>query len=628
MDLTKFFDSGNNQITINVRGTAEDPLFQANQVGALLGIVNVRDAIKDFDEDEKDSVGSTDALGKAHQMLFLTELGLYRLLGQSRKPIARPFQKWVAKVVKDIRLTGKYELESKIQTIQDEKAKVIEENAKIAEERNEAERQLLELKAKTYEEIPKLDHIYICKEASELHSDRHKVGKSINPTKREAQFNTGSAQGVQMIYTKATHNAALIEHIVEVVMKRYAYAREHYMSRVEHTIDLVEIATTLVDTMASSYEHMERNDLILKIEDKLNGLKEDRPQTATTIPKPVMTVAVTEGAKAPNPCGELSQPEGATLRSSKQLRCAPNARSAMATSGVSLSPPTVEFKEYSKAMKLQKRSTSMQLYKRGQAYAPNEPDSYSQDLMISKMKYEELENKRRREVALTSKEHHQMWVYTCVCDLWEIHPSLLDKHFFNNYIGPPTRQNQSKMYGKFFKALRYMEYKTGDAERHRTRFQQALLQSQHTSELYKTKLTEHYKLLIEGHLLMNELTGLASSNGCRLNGDDFYVAARKYLRAMTDERFYSLVKFIDNDQSYKSKAEVLKTDRTLTFFTKSLLSHAFELTIDTTQSNSGKTVWKYIKSPHEEMWAKYEPSTLTTFDECLSDDSDADTLTL
>ena len=36
----------------------EAPLFQANQIGAFLGLVNVRETIKDFDEDERDAVSS------------------------------------------------------------------------------------------------------------------------------------------------------------------------------------------------------------------------------------------------------------------------------------------------------------------------------------------------------------------------------------------------------------------------------------------------------------------------------------------------------------------------------------------------------------------------------------------
>lgn len=83
-------------------GTPDDPLFQANQVGELLGIVNVRNTIKEFDESEK-GVHSVYTLGGEQKLVFLTEVGLYRLIGMSRKPLARPFQRWVAAVIKEIR---------------------------------------------------------------------------------------------------------------------------------------------------------------------------------------------------------------------------------------------------------------------------------------------------------------------------------------------------------------------------------------------------------------------------------------------------------------------------------------------------------------------------------------------
>ncbi len=98
---------------LNIQGTLDDPLFQANQIGQLLGLKNVRDSIKGFDETQK-GVVSTRTPGGSQHMLFLTELGLYRLLGMSRKPFARPFQDWVAQVVKEIRRTGKYEMEQRL----------------------------------------------------------------------------------------------------------------------------------------------------------------------------------------------------------------------------------------------------------------------------------------------------------------------------------------------------------------------------------------------------------------------------------------------------------------------------------------------------------------------------------
>jgi hypothetical protein len=95
MDIERFFPTGSSKVTINVHGTDDEPLFQASQIGQLLGLVNIRTSIADFDDDEK-GVHTMYTLGGAQSALFLTELGLYRLLGQSRQPVVRPFQKWVA----------------------------------------------------------------------------------------------------------------------------------------------------------------------------------------------------------------------------------------------------------------------------------------------------------------------------------------------------------------------------------------------------------------------------------------------------------------------------------------------------------------------------------------------------
>ena len=116
MDIVRAFtDSGmTNDVYINIQGTPDDPLFQANQIGALLGLVNIHESIKDFDDDEKRVTVSTDSVGRRQSLLFLTEFGVYRLLGASRKPCARPFQKWVGRVVKEIRLNGKYETEQRL----------------------------------------------------------------------------------------------------------------------------------------------------------------------------------------------------------------------------------------------------------------------------------------------------------------------------------------------------------------------------------------------------------------------------------------------------------------------------------------------------------------------------------
>ena len=114
MDILKIFKLADNDITINIRGTPDDPLFQANQIGELLGINNIRQNIRDFDESERD-VCLTYTPGGDKNITFLTEKGLYKILFRSRKPIANKFQNWVYDVIKEIRTTGKYELRNTIE---------------------------------------------------------------------------------------------------------------------------------------------------------------------------------------------------------------------------------------------------------------------------------------------------------------------------------------------------------------------------------------------------------------------------------------------------------------------------------------------------------------------------------
>lgn len=89
----------------------------------MLELKDIRTTIKDFDTDEWHTMPVSDSLGRYQETNMLTEQGLYKLLFISRKPIAKKFQKWVYKILKEVRLTGEYrnkkliENESKSQTL-------------------------------------------------------------------------------------------------------------------------------------------------------------------------------------------------------------------------------------------------------------------------------------------------------------------------------------------------------------------------------------------------------------------------------------------------------------------------------------------------------------------------------
>jgi prophage antirepressor-like protein len=109
MDILKAFKLLDKTYEITIQGTFENPLFHAKQIGNILEIANIRDSISDFTDDEK-VVDLTDTKKGLQKTLFLTEIGLYKLLGKSRKPIANTFQKWMINTIKDIRINGMYKL--------------------------------------------------------------------------------------------------------------------------------------------------------------------------------------------------------------------------------------------------------------------------------------------------------------------------------------------------------------------------------------------------------------------------------------------------------------------------------------------------------------------------------------
>jgi prophage antirepressor-like protein len=86
-----------------------NPWFVLTEVCAKLGIANPRDAGSRLDEDEKDGVGITDAIGRTQRTTIISESGLWSLVLRSNKPEAKRFKKWLtSEVIPSIRKTGGY----------------------------------------------------------------------------------------------------------------------------------------------------------------------------------------------------------------------------------------------------------------------------------------------------------------------------------------------------------------------------------------------------------------------------------------------------------------------------------------------------------------------------------------
>lgn len=94
-----------------VYGTVENPLFLAKEVAECIEHSNITVMLQTIDEEEKVKITPKQSLGDLvnyKEYNFLTEDGLYEVLMQSRKPIAKQFKKGVKQILHEVRTTGGY----------------------------------------------------------------------------------------------------------------------------------------------------------------------------------------------------------------------------------------------------------------------------------------------------------------------------------------------------------------------------------------------------------------------------------------------------------------------------------------------------------------------------------------
>lgn len=92
-----------------VYGTAENPMFLAREIAECIDYdkTSLNKLVASVDDDEKGR-NIIPTPGGNQQVWFLTEGGLYEVLMQSRKPIAKQFKKGVKQILHEVCTTGGY----------------------------------------------------------------------------------------------------------------------------------------------------------------------------------------------------------------------------------------------------------------------------------------------------------------------------------------------------------------------------------------------------------------------------------------------------------------------------------------------------------------------------------------
>lgn len=130
----------------------ENPLFLAKDVAEWIEHSNPRVMLNTVDENEK-VVNNVYTLGGVQESWFLTEDGLYEVLMQSRKPIAKVFKKEVKAILKEVRKNGGYIAISEKDSDEEIMARALLVAQRTIERKNE---KIKELETKVEEDKPKV----------------------------------------------------------------------------------------------------------------------------------------------------------------------------------------------------------------------------------------------------------------------------------------------------------------------------------------------------------------------------------------------------------------------------------------------------------------------------------------
>lgn len=196
---------------LKIYGTQDDPLFLAKDVACWIEHTDMSRMVNLVDGDEK-LKRTLYVSGQRREMWFLTEDGMYEVLMQSRKPIAKEFKKKVKNILKEIRKTGRYEEPKSPMEILELQFKVLKETSDRV---NTVEKDINHLK----EEV-KLDageYSYVAKKINLAVSEAVKVFSLASTNNVRAELHKDINSGVKKIADIKTRTQLKQKHFNAVI---------------------------------------------------------------------------------------------------------------------------------------------------------------------------------------------------------------------------------------------------------------------------------------------------------------------------------------------------------------------------------------------------------------------------
>ena len=201
--------------------------FKASDIGKALKLTNIAQSIQNYDEDEKVLRKAYDLRGCEQDTTFLTSQGVYRLLYNSKKEVAKKFRKWAGAILDDIIFNESIELKKKLEEKDRQHRIELEEKDTLLQESSKellrTKKQLeikTKLKVKKWYDSEPGDTVYAVKSNKDDSTSLITIGKSKNISKRETNYMTCNQQS-EMFYIRKCYNCDLAEKVIHHILDKH-----------------------------------------------------------------------------------------------------------------------------------------------------------------------------------------------------------------------------------------------------------------------------------------------------------------------------------------------------------------------------------------------------------------------
>jgi len=236
--------------------------FKASDIGKALNLSNIAVSIQSYDEDERVIRKAYDTTNREQDTIFLTSRGVYRLLYNSKKDVAKKFRKWASNILDDIIFNQSKELQRQL-----------EENKKLLEEQKE-KLEMLESKPETEGFFRESGYIYIIKETAKL--GRYKIGKSKNPIYRISSLNVSSSE-TSLIIDKQfeTVDMESAEKTIHLMLKPYKIKKRAEWFFFKDKVELNNAINTIVKCLEFIKQYRNHDNFIDNNNEENNDILEE-----------------------------------------------------------------------------------------------------------------------------------------------------------------------------------------------------------------------------------------------------------------------------------------------------------------------------------------------------------------